>query len=70
MEVQSSGGHVIGVGTIHGNVDISTHGDSVRTVLSPGTFLVLHSPIIRGQQQSVYRIYASTRHEDLLLCFM
>ncbi|XP_068459499.1 protein FAM185A [Clinocottus analis] len=28
VEVQSSGGHVTGVGTIHGNVDISTCGDS------------------------------------------
>ncbi|XP_028263220.1 protein FAM185A [Parambassis ranga] len=28
VEVQSDGGHVTGVGTIHGNVDISTHGDS------------------------------------------
>ncbi|XP_068579209.1 protein FAM185A [Cebidichthys violaceus] len=28
VEVQSHGGHVAGVGTIHGNVDISTCGDS------------------------------------------
>ncbi|XP_054476803.1 protein FAM185A [Anoplopoma fimbria] len=28
VEVQSHGGHVTGVGTIHGNVDISTCGDS------------------------------------------
>ncbi|KAF1386581.1 hypothetical protein PFLUV_G00096340 [Perca fluviatilis] len=28
VEVQSNGGHVTGVGTIHGNVDISTCGDS------------------------------------------
>ncbi|XP_049928708.1 protein FAM185A [Epinephelus moara] len=28
VEVQSHGGHVTGVGTIHGNVDISTSGDS------------------------------------------
>ncbi|KAK2842136.1 hypothetical protein Q5P01_012336 [Channa striata] len=32
VEVQSNGGHVIGVGTIHGNVDISAHGDSVVDV--------------------------------------
>ncbi|XP_026222029.1 protein FAM185A [Anabas testudineus] len=32
VEVQSSGGHVTGVGTIHGNVDISTHGDSAVDV--------------------------------------
>lgn len=30
VEVQSSGGDVTGLGTIHGNVDISTCGDSVR----------------------------------------
>nr|XP_020469857.1 protein FAM185A isoform X2 [Monopterus albus] len=32
VEVQSTGGHVRGVGTIHGNVDISTHGDSAVDV--------------------------------------
>uniref|UniRef100_A0A3Q3RUV7 Family with sequence similarity 185 member A n=1 Tax=Mastacembelus armatus TaxID=205130 RepID=A0A3Q3RUV7_9TELE len=32
VEVQSSGGHVIGLGTIHGNVDISTCGDSAVDV--------------------------------------
>ncbi|CAB1441060.1 unnamed protein product [Pleuronectes platessa] len=32
VEVQSSGGHVTGVGTIHGNVDISTRGDSAVDV--------------------------------------
>ncbi|KAG7217378.1 hypothetical protein INR49_021545 [Caranx melampygus] len=32
VEVQSSGGHITGVGTIHGNVDISTCGDSVVDV--------------------------------------
>ncbi|XP_040894413.1 protein FAM185A [Toxotes jaculatrix] len=32
VEVQSNGGHVTGVGTIHGNVDISTCGDSAVDV--------------------------------------
>nr|XP_019934492.1 PREDICTED: protein FAM185A [Paralichthys olivaceus] len=32
VEVQSSGGHVTGVGTIHGNVDIRTRGDSAVDV--------------------------------------
>ncbi|XP_070762896.1 protein FAM185A [Enoplosus armatus] len=32
VEVQSHGGHVTGVGTIHGNVDISTCGDSAVDV--------------------------------------
>ncbi|XP_053175302.1 protein FAM185A [Scomber japonicus] len=32
VEVQSRGGHVTGVGTIHGNVDISTCGDSAVDV--------------------------------------
>uniref|UniRef100_A0A3P8S3I8 Family with sequence similarity 185 member A n=1 Tax=Amphiprion percula TaxID=161767 RepID=A0A3P8S3I8_AMPPE len=32
VEVQSHGGHVTGVGTIHGNVDISTRGDSAVDV--------------------------------------
>lgn len=32
VEVRSHGGHVTGVGTIHGNVDISTKGDSVVDV--------------------------------------
>lgn len=43
IEVKSEGGHVTGVGTIHGNVDISTRGYSVRTVS-------------RGQQMSYYAI--------------
>ena len=51
VEVQSNGGHVTGVGTIHGNVDISTCGDSVRT---------LHSAVIRGQQQPEYRLHLFT----------
>ncbi|XP_018519481.1 protein FAM185A isoform X1 [Lates calcarifer] len=32
VEVQSSGGHITGVGTIHGNVDISACGDSAVDV--------------------------------------
>ncbi|XP_014913405.1 protein FAM185A [Poecilia latipinna] len=32
VEVRSQGGHVTGLGTIHGNVDISTKGDSVVDV--------------------------------------
>lgn len=32
VQIQSRGGHVTGVGTIHGNVDISTCGDSVVDV--------------------------------------
>nr|XP_040019965.1 protein FAM185A [Gasterosteus aculeatus aculeatus] len=32
VEVQSHGGHVTGVGTIHGNVDISTRGDGAVDV--------------------------------------
>uniref|UniRef100_A0AAQ4RS55 Family with sequence similarity 185 member A n=1 Tax=Gasterosteus aculeatus aculeatus TaxID=481459 RepID=A0AAQ4RS55_GASAC len=32
VEVQSHGGHVTGVGTIHGNVDISTRGDGAVNV--------------------------------------
>ncbi|XP_008299134.1 protein FAM185A [Stegastes partitus] len=32
VEVQSHGGHVTGMGTIHGNVDISTRGDSAVDV--------------------------------------
>lgn len=31
IEVKSKGGHFTGVGTIHGNVDISLREDSVRT---------------------------------------
>lgn len=45
VEVRSLGGHVTGLGTIHGNVDISTCGDGVRTALQ------LHSAVFRGQQQ-------------------
>lgn len=41
IEVKSEGGHVTGVGTIHGNVDISTRGYSVRTAS-------------RGQKMSYY----------------
>jgi len=33
VEVQSNGGHVTGMGTIHGNVDISTKGDSVSRIM-------------------------------------
>lgn len=51
VEVQSQGGNVTCVGTIHGNVNISTCGDSVRTVLH------LHSAFIRGQQQPKNRLY-------------
>lgn len=51
IEVKSQGGQVTGVGTIHGNVDISTCGDSVRTALH------LHSAVIRGQQWPKYRLY-------------
>lgn len=41
VEVQSHGGHVTGVGTIHGNVDISAHGDSVGPQLH-----ITHTPNI------------------------
>lgn len=51
IEVKSHGGCVTGVGTIHGNVDLSTRGDGVRTVLD------LNWAVIRGQQRSKYRLY-------------
>lgn len=51
IEVKSHGGLVTGAGTIHGNVDISTCGDSVRAPLH------LHSAVIRGQQCPEYRLY-------------
>lgn len=51
IEVKSDGGHVTGGGTIHGNVDINTCGDGVRTALH------LNSAVIRGQQWSKCRLY-------------
>lgn len=55
IEVKSNGGQVTGVGTIHGNVDISTCGDGVRTALN------LHSAVIRGQQWPKYNVI-ETQH--------
>lgn len=53
IEVKSHGGCVTGVGTIHGNVDLSTRGDGVRTALP------LNWAVIRGQQRSKYRLYST-----------
>lgn len=53
IEVKSHGGCVTGVGTIHGNVDLSTRGDGVRTALH------LNWAVIRGQQRSKYRLYST-----------
>lgn len=60
VEVQSQGGHVTGVGTIHGNVDIQAKGDGV----SRTEFLsvVLFTAAFRGQRVTIPAISQTELH--------